>query len=250
MKKIERLPPPDCWNITIPASRERLLKYYDATTVTAHWNSLEKDEKGIAAVRKQLLEMSAWHCAYCGKYIANSDMELDHYLPQAQFKKVAYSWLNFLPSCGACNRRRKMTFVPDSLQNKHIIDGLLHNPATEPPPDFVFDDHYHVHHATPDRLIDPSFDDPDEHLEFDAISCEYAHKTEIGRITIEKLFKDKDGEPQGQWSDWADHIRELVELGMSEERFTQFIRGQNYEYVGWKAYQYWSEMYAGKGILP
>lgn len=242
MNKLERLPPPPEWDNSKPEIQEKLRRFYTALSldksIPDHWN--EKNAEGEKPVRKQLLAMSTDHCAYCGKYIFDTEMRVDHYLPKSQFPEIAYAWLNLLPSCDPCNNRRKKTFVPPSLQGKRIVDAVLHTLDAEPQPDFIFDESYAVHQATADRIIDPSYDDPDKHLEFDAFSCEYLPKTEIGRLTIEKFFSHFDTKV---WRDLSEEIRDYVKEGASHERIERFIKKYGYEYVGWKAYQYWKEMY-------
>lgn len=248
MKKLERLPPPQSWDGKIPEVREKLQYYYAKITttgkITDYWNKAERMEpkgKRMKVVRLQLLLMSHCHCAYCGKRINAKEAHVEHYLPKSEFREIAYAWLNFLPSCEPCNNRRKKTFVPLSLKGKRIVDAVLHNPLETPPPDFVFDGHYHVHRAINDRLIDPSFDNPDEHLEFDVLSSEYLPKTEIGRITNEQMFSDD--EPRRAWSELIEEIRDFVKFGMPYEKIERFIKKYGYEYIGWEAYQYWSEQF-------
>ncbi len=243
MKKLERLAPPPEWDNSKPENQEKLREFYAALSpeksIPDHWN--EKNATGKKPVRERLLTMSNKHCAYCGAPITDSTMHVEHFFPKKPFTEITYAWLNYLPSCEACNMRRKKTFCPPSLEGKRIIDAVLYSPDAEPPPDFIFDENYAVHQATADRIIDPSYDNPDEHLEFDAFSCEYQHKTEIGRITIEKIFAQMDTKIL---TDLSEEIRDFVKDGTPFERIERFIKKYGYEYVGWKAYEYWSERFS------
>lgn len=235
MRKIQRTSPPDCLNNAIPATKVAKIGYYESVekkietinakiragekppkfNITTRWNTLQKTREGISAIRKNLLEMSDLCCAYCGvKITKNSDLEVEHFLPKGRtaFPFLAYCWENYLPSCHTCNTA-KCTFVPASLKGKQIVDSVLkgkpaHSGAT-------FYEWRSILEDTEDRLLEPSFDNPAEHLEFMPEFFMYNPKTEIGKETISRFFSHK--EVTDNWEKLSLAIRIIVRDNTSPE---------------------------------
>jgi HNH endonuclease len=158
---------------------------YPSGEIRPLWNDLEKDEHGVGAVRRALLAMSDGECAYCGLHVDNDQMQVDHILPKKCFELLAYAWANLLPSCGGCNRR-KLEFFPEPLRGKVIVERSLREHIAH---DLVFDkDHIFLVLAVDHRLIDPTFDDPAEHLELLMDVPDYRPKSAVGRTTYQRLF--------------------------------------------------------------
>jgi len=129
MKPIDRLSVPDCLNNNIEQSRKNKLSFYENLwdkygKVYPRWNTTCKDDDGISIIRKQLLKMSNSSCAYCGKKIGNSSLDVDHYLPLSQFPYIAYCWDNLIPACKACNQSSKRDFFPSSLKKIKIVEDI------------------------------------------------------------------------------------------------------------------------------
>ncbi|MCP3874038.1 MAG: hypothetical protein GY699_12880 [Desulfobacteraceae bacterium] len=102
MKKIHRLPPPDCLDNQKQAHKKN--KFYEVLRdnngkIKPRWNTACKEGGDISKIRKTLLEMSNQTCVYCGDKIYNTNMDVDHYLPSSKFPYLAYCWNNLLPSC-------------------------------------------------------------------------------------------------------------------------------------------------------
>jgi uncharacterized protein (TIGR02646 family) len=153
------------------------------------WNTLEKDDSGVGAVRRALLDLSGGECAYCGLFVGNDHLQVDHILPKEEFPFLAYAWENLLPSCDACNRRKK-AYVPPSLYKKRIVERCLVEDQTH---DFVFDKPRLFGELTrTERLVDPSFDLPDEHIELMFDFASYRPKDRMGEITYERLLRHLD----------------------------------------------------------
>lgn len=55
-------------------------------------------------IRQQVYDKCNGHCAYCGREIAYSDMQVDHIHPQYKGGKDDFE--NLLPSCRMCNFRK------------------------------------------------------------------------------------------------------------------------------------------------
>jgi uncharacterized protein (TIGR02646 family) len=158
---------------------------YPSGEIRPLWNDLEKDEHGVGAVRRALLAMSDGECAYCGFLVGNDHMQVDHILPKKHFELLAYAWANLLPSCDACNRSKR-DFFPERLGGKTIVERCLQEHRQH---DHVFDkEHLFRVIAADHRLIDPTFDDPAEHLEILMDIPDYRPKSGVGRTTHQHLF--------------------------------------------------------------
>ncbi len=240
MKKIDRLPPPDCLDNSLPNTRKKKREFYRNLRdpdgrIRPRWNTTCKDEDGISRIRAQLLRMSHYCCAYCGKHIEDGEMDVDHYLPSSQFPYLAYCWENFLPACGYCNQNTKAGFTPNSLQGKRIVEDIIADSYLY---DYVYDkDRLLGQIVQDDRLIEPTFDDPEEHVEFNPEFFFYTAKTPIGHITISKFFIHK--EVAQRWEKISMFIRELVLEETPKEIILHYIRVHSYEYVCLKFYEYW-----------
>ena len=110
-------------------------------------------------------------CAYCEVSLARFDWDVEHYRPKGRVRErrdhpgyywLAYDWENLLPSCTYCNQNRKErpTFedpVPGESGGKHdqfpIADETKR--AMSPGDDYSLEE---------PLLIDPSIEDPSDHL--------------------------------------------------------------------------------------
>lgn len=243
MKKIERLPPPDCLDNKIEKFKRQQLRFYinlrdKNGNIQPRWNTTCKEGGEVSKIRLKLLEMSSHTCVYCGVKIDNADMEVDHYLPSSKFPYLAYCWENFLPACGKCNLN-KLDFVPKSLTNKKIVEDILFDKFEY---DLIYGRNYILNQITKnDRLIEPSFDIPEEHLEFIPELYSYEAKTKIGEITIRSFFNHI--VISEKFEELSDIAKDLV-LKMSNSReilnsLKKIIKSFGYEYVFLKYYEYW-----------
>jgi hypothetical protein len=95
MKKVDRLPPPDCLNNALPKIRKKNREFYknlydNKGRIRPRWNTTCKNGQEISKIRTHLLTMSSYCCVYCGKNIHNGEMDVDHYLPTSAFPYLAY----------------------------------------------------------------------------------------------------------------------------------------------------------------
>lgn len=59
----------------------------------------------VPAVSKcKLLRRDRFTCAYCGGMFAERDLQAEHIVPAS--RDGAYSWMNLVTACGACNARK------------------------------------------------------------------------------------------------------------------------------------------------
>jgi uncharacterized protein (TIGR02646 family) len=190
MRRLSRGPAPACLATdTAEAEVAHRSRYadlrYPSGAIRPLWNDLAKDGHGVGAVRRALLEMSDSECAYCGLLVGNDHLQVDHFLPKEHFPLLAYAWENLLPSCDACNRR-KLDFVPERLRNKAIVEPCL---EAHHPHDHVFDKEQLFRVIASDqRLIDPTFDEPEDHLEILTDIPDYRPKSPIGQVTYKRLL--------------------------------------------------------------
>jgi uncharacterized protein (TIGR02646 family) len=127
---------------------------------------------GRKDVRAALAQMFDLKCAYCESvYAANAPMIVEHYRPKGGFDLpngkrqipgywwLGSTWTNLLPSCWDCNSERghdyEGTRRVTGKANRFPLNDERRR-ATTPGQE---------HHEDP-RLLDPTVDDPDEHLEF------------------------------------------------------------------------------------
>lgn len=103
-------------------------------------------------IRERLLEMSNSKCCYCECNVTEggSYMEIEHFHPKGTYPNEVVAWDNLLPSCKKCNTQK----------GEH---------------DTV---------ATP--IINPSVDDPQEHLKI-RVGVRFKAKDDLGAETIETL---------------------------------------------------------------
>ena len=236
MKKMKRLSEPDSF-----FKGERKIKFYldlrDGNgKIRDRWNlPTYKDD-----LRKRLLEMSDFECAYCGKLITDSDMDIEHFFPKESFPYLSYCFDNYLPSCKQCNQNVKKSFYPESLEDKknqlseELLVGRIEN-LVKYEKDKILND-------VEDRIIEPSFDDINEHLEFIPEAFVYTAKTEIGEITNRTFFKHS--EFRDQMAFLSDQIHKNMENQKmeSKEDILGWAKLNGYSFYFEKFYEYWKEI--------
>ncbi|XVV08787.1 HNH endonuclease [Actinoplanes sp. CA-131856] len=128
-----------------PAKRAKTAR--DLWRLTSTRTNVTDPVRGVL----QRMAPGAERCMYCGDSFGT---DIDHYEPLARSPLRAFDWLNHLLACSHCNSHDKRDSFP-------------------------LDDH-----GRP-LLIDPSAEDPFDHLALSLTVGEYRHLTEKGRQTIE-----------------------------------------------------------------
>ncbi|MDM8564697.1 HNH endonuclease [Candidatus Halobeggiatoa sp. HSG11] len=241
MNKINRLSSPDCLNNQIQSSKAKKIKFYENLRyqgkIKPRWNTACKEGDKVSKIRQKLLQMSNETCVYCGIKIDDVTMDVDHYLPSSLFPYLAYSWDNLVPSCKKCNQNIKSDFSPASLTGKKIVENILSDNIEH---ELVYDKKQLLDSVN-DRLIEPTFDNPEEHLEFNPEFYFYENKTKIGEITIRKFFVHK--EVAEKWEELSKFIKKTIINSKNEQAaldmIKSFIELNGNEYVCLKFYQYW-----------
>jgi hypothetical protein len=181
--------------------------------------------------RKYLLDAFADKCGYCETKIDAPDRfgDVDHYRPKGRVTNedytpivilgignkprphpgyywLAYKWINFIPSCPACNRpgedrdglkSGKWDVFPVASKFRAIEPGEEKN--EEP------------------LLLNPREDDPNDHLVFDKATGVIGFKTLRGEATIRILGLNRRGLPEkrleaydialGLWSKFEEALK-------------------------------------------
>ncbi|MCO6006512.1 HNH endonuclease [Actinoallomurus purpureus] len=114
------------------------------------WKSASAERQGL---RERLNRMAAgiMRCMYCGD---NLGTDIDHFEPISRAPLRTFEWPNHLLACSFCNSNQKRDTYPCDPQGTPL-------------------------------LIDPSTEDPNEHLRLALATGEYRHLTAKGEVTIQ-----------------------------------------------------------------
>lgn len=116
-------------------------------------------------------------CAYCEwKFTGGSDWDVEHFRPKGRVAErkdhpgyywLAYTWSNLYPSCTHCNQKRKDK--PRWADSTELpAAGKLDQFPLQDESTRVMSPDYNDHLPDEQRLlIDPCYDNPEEHLGFD-----------------------------------------------------------------------------------
>jgi uncharacterized protein (TIGR02646 family) len=137
MRRIRRLPLGRKAQVWLFVQTKKILRSADPkSTAEALWKSTgdprsTRKYRYRREVKETLERMSlGGRCMYCEHDEAS---EVEHFWPKAKFPERTFCWANLLWICGTCNRAKRDKFQVSAL----------HEPL----------------------LVDPTVDDPDEHLE-------------------------------------------------------------------------------------
>ncbi len=136
-------------------------------------------------LRNELLNMAPGLgcCMYCGHDLADN---IDHYVPIAVDPARTFCWYNHILSCSTCNSRYK--------RERYATD-VFGNPL----------------------LLDPTRDDPFDHLHLALSTGLYVELTQRGKYTIEACGLNRDKRPEAR-----QRARDLI--GILLERWWQATR--------------------------
>lgn len=211
--------------------------YNNNNEVKPRWNTLR--ESGIKVVREYLLDMTNRSCAYCGKRISDSTMDVEHFLPKCEFPYLAYCIDNLLPSCKVCNQNYKGNFIPIEIKSKKIIEKCVMNSQEY---DYIYNKEQVLNElCSQTRIIEPTFDIISEHLEFDPEFFLYTTKSNIGKET-NKMFFDK-----SEFIELLEKMSNVVKYivkgngSNNDEIINALIELEGYEVYYRRFYEYWNK---------
>ena len=232
MKAVTRtVPPPSCIDNNdkqVRAKKERLY------ATKAPWDGFSEKK----CVRDELLRMFNEECAFCGKRLLdeNTDTQVDHFLPKKLFKYLSLCWENLILLCGNCNNK-KWKFSPKSLDGKTFVENFMETPQGGE----VFDKNIIFSNCF-DRLIDPSFDYPPDHIRFDPASRQFESSTPIGKLTVEHIFS-RIKEFDKHLKKLSDEMKDVAENEPHPEQMRDhYINIDGYSFFRREFYRYWLEM--------
>jgi uncharacterized protein (TIGR02646 family) len=177
--------------------------------------SLGFDERIYAdrTVKDALIAAQHGKCCFCESKIG-IEGDVEHFRPKAAFRQsenaplekpgyywLAYSWNNLLLCCTQCNQREKKNFfplAPNHQRARHPNDSLS---------------------AEQSLFLDPSVDDPAEHLYFDRHDILW--RTERGQVTIQELGLDRID--RGLYERRREHLKNLMLLWAAREKLMERV---------------------------
>ncbi|MFC0865718.1 HNH endonuclease [Sphaerimonospora cavernae] len=121
------------------------------------WNSAKGLRDELTA-QLALMALGIRACMYCGGCLSTG---IDHFEPLTQAPLRAFDWLNHLLACAHCNSHQKRDLFPRDEQGRPL-------------------------------LIDPSSEDPDDHLELMLATGTYEALTPRGEATIDVFGLNRD----------------------------------------------------------
>ena len=219
MKRLTRGPAPEPLGDAASDAALRREWYADLRNelglIRPRWNRTIGGEQPI---RKAVNDLSAGECTWCGDLVAGPSMQVDHYLPKERFPRLAYCWAVLFPSCGPCNLR-KSEYAPAGLARDSLYDPVLHPqfPSERPyTPESVLD-------SRAERLVEPSFDDPADHLRFHPELAAYECLTPAGNETEKRFFNQRtDAE---RLVKLQAHVRHTVKTSTSQQVLDHDLAG-------------------------
>lgn len=129
------------------------------------------------SVKKRLEELFHGKCAYCESvYASQAPVDVEHYRPKGRVEGeadhpgywwLAAEWTNLLPSCIDCNRRRKQA-VPVVSSGLAALQQAMMTGKQDAFPIAGTRAGHEADDTLAERavLLDPTRDDPEEHLDF------------------------------------------------------------------------------------
>lgn len=238
MKAVYRITPPSCLdnnNSQVREKKERLYKTDDP------WKGFTERK----SVCDELLNMFGRECAFCGKllYSEDSDTQVDHFLPKGKFKLISLCWENMILLCSNCNNKKR-DYSPESLDGKIFIEPFAKD-ATKIPQNAEIYNRYQVLSSCMDRLIEPSFDNPSEHIRFDPASRQYEPLSPIGELMNKRIFNRKKARDE-QLMNLSNLVKVFVENTQNTQNPGQtrdeLITCFGYSFFIHEFYKYWSEI--------
>ncbi|WP_329567198.1 HNH endonuclease [Kitasatospora sp. NBC_01266] len=184
MIPLQRRPLPEELAGRMAARSERLPEYRGGAREL--WRDSRTIRRDLSA---QLVAMAAGlsRCMYCGDSEGTS---IDHFQPIAMAPQRAFDWLNHLWACAFCNSNQKRDLYPTDRHGAAL-------------------------------LIDPTADEPADHLDLVLATGAYRPRTPKGRETIRIFGLDRPVLERGRAQAYVrcrSMLRDLARLSDHDER--------------------------------
>lgn len=141
------------------------------------WKKLSKDGP-LRAVRAKLRRMAPGveYCMYCE---ANEGTDIDHFRPRRRYPRSAFRWSNLLLACSHCNSNAKRDQFPRDAAGRML-------------------------------LIDPTRDDPREHLTLTPTTGRYEPESPSGDASITVFGLNRGTLVEGRRDAWGSVEAQII----------------------------------------
>ncbi len=158
MIRIHRTPLPPNINEHLQSLTDELLKDgLDGKKARAKWGNAKAARKQVRSCL-DAMAMGIKACMYCGDHLS---ADVDHFEPVAQAPHRVFDWLNHLLACAHCNSHQKRDQFPRDENGMPL-------------------------------LVDPSAEDPHDHLMLTLATGQYECLTRRGEVTISVFGLNRD----------------------------------------------------------
>jgi uncharacterized protein (TIGR02646 family) len=152
MKKLDRQPLSDHARRTL-AKRQALVDNDIDPRARAHRFWRQRKNRAFKEIRR-VLNLRATGRSRCMYREDNEGTDIEHFYPRASYTERSFMWNNYLLACSNCNSNYKRNQFPVDAAGRPI-------------------------------MLDPTVDDPAEHLSFTPTTGRLVGLTERGELTIE-----------------------------------------------------------------
>ena len=135
-------------------------------------------------VRSQVASLTSGRCAYCGKKIIRSSLQIEHYRPKGRvdidqekivpgYYWLAADWNNLLPSCQFCNGSKNVVVV--SSDGNNLVESVIGKGNRFPIVNDCRSDSLEVFCDLDEQplIYNPTCDDPDDLFSYHLVSGNY-----------------------------------------------------------------------------
>jgi uncharacterized protein (TIGR02646 family) len=138
----------------------------------------QQSNRAFQEIRETLAAMASGlaRCMYCED---SQGTDIEHFRPRRQYPEHAFDWSNYLLACSHCNSNQKRDQFP--------LDE----------------------HGQP-LLIDPTAENPGEHLVLTPSSGKFQNRTPMGEASIRVFGLDRDLLEKGRKSAWDGLVLALI----------------------------------------
>ncbi|MCP3136571.1 HNH endonuclease family protein [Pyxidicoccus xibeiensis] len=169
MRKLERKPLSTTAGKFLEGRTQQVLAAEDrAAEAQRLWKQRGSDFDEIRATLGAMAP-GRQRCMYCED---NAGTDIEHFWPKSSYPQKAFTWLNYLLACSGCNSNFKRDQFP-------------------------LDD------AGRPLLIDPTAEEPQEHLALSATTGMFTSRTPKGQKSIEVFELNRDVLEQGRYDAWG-----------------------------------------------
>jgi uncharacterized protein (TIGR02646 family) len=125
MIPLRRLPREQALSPEVCEELDRLQALVNGGT-TEVWKNRFSGKPHYQVLRTALLQMSLGKCAYCEQEAVG--FEVEHVRPKALHPARTFDWVNFLPSCGPCNKAKGA--IPETEDSvSAVLDPVGEDPG-------------------------------------------------------------------------------------------------------------------------